>query len=76
GDPFDRMDDAVQVRSVAFLRGMVGPVFEQIVLVTRGSVVDACPEAFDAILELRRDALTGPVTFHPVPAGLGVLEVG
>ena len=75
-DPFDRMDSAVQLRSVAYLRSMLGPVFEQIILVTRGEVVDAFSEAFDAILELRQDALSAPATFRTAPAGLGPLVLG
>jgi hypothetical protein len=76
GDPFDRMDDAVKIRTVESLRGLVGPLFEQILLVTRGEVVDFFPEAFDAIVELRRDGLAGPSLFRTVPAGLGPLGLG
>ncbi|HSM05173.1 MAG TPA: hypothetical protein VK858_11120 [Longimicrobiales bacterium] len=74
-EPFDRMDDAVKVRTVELLRALLGPVFEQILLVTRGEVVEFYPEAFDAILELRRDALAGPSVFRQVPAGLGPLRL-
>ncbi|HSG49938.1 MAG TPA: hypothetical protein VLA43_19095 [Longimicrobiales bacterium] len=74
-EPFDRMDDAVKIRTVDLLRGIVGPVFEQILLVTRGEVVDFYPEAFDTIVELRRDALAGPSVFRTVPAGLGPLSL-
>lgn len=75
-EPFDRMDDAVKIRTVELLRGIVGPVFEQILLVTRGEVVDFYPEAFDTIVELRRDDIAGPSVFRTIPAGLGPLEVG
>ncbi len=75
-EPFDRMDDAVKIRTVELLRGIVGPVFEQIFLVTRGEVVDFFPEAFDAIVELRRDDLAGPSLFRTIPAGLGPLGLG
>ncbi len=74
-DAFDRMEEAVQVRTVELLQRMVGRSFEQIVLVTRGEIVDLCPEACDAILELRRDAVAGPTAFRRVPAGLGVLRL-
>lgn len=74
-EPFDRMDDAVKIRTVDLLRSILGPVFEQILLVTRGEVVEFYPEAFDAILELRRDALAGPSVFRQVPAGLGALRL-
>ena len=69
------MDDAVKIRTVELLRGVVGPVFEQILLVTRGEVVDFYPEAFDSIVELRRDHLAGPSVFRAIPAGLGPLEL-
>lgn len=75
-EPFDRMDDAVKIRTVKILRGIVGPIFEQILVVTRGEVVDFYPEAFDAIVELRRDALAGPSVFRSVPAGLGPFSLG
>ena len=75
-EPFDRMDDAVKIRTVKILRGIVGAVFEQILVVTRGEVVDFYPEAFDAIVELRRDALAGPSVFRSVPAGLGPFSLG
>lgn len=76
GEAFDRLDDAVKIRTVELLRSMVGPVFEQILLVTRGEVVDFYPESFDAIMELRRDAISGPSVFRAVPAGLGPLRLG
>ncbi|MEJ2538907.1 MAG: hypothetical protein P8188_02785 [Gemmatimonadota bacterium] len=74
-EPFDRMDDAVKIRTVDLLREILGPVFEQVLLVTRGEVVDFYPEAFDAIVELRRDAHSGPATFRRMPAGLGPLRL-
>lgn len=72
---FDRMDDAVKIRTVDLLRSILGPVFEQVLLVTRGEVVEFYPEAFDAIVELRRDALAGPSVFRRVPAGPGALRL-
>lgn len=75
GEPFDRMDEAVRIRTVELLRAMIGRDFEQVLLVTRGEVVEGFPEAFDGILELRRDALAGPSVFRSVPAGLGMLRL-
>ncbi len=74
-DPFDRMEEAVSVRTVELLRSMIGPIFEQVILITRGEIVDVCPEACDAILELRRDAVAGPSFFRRVPAGLGTIRL-
>jgi len=75
GEPFDRMDEAVRIRTVELLRAAIGRDFEQVLLVTRGEVVEGFPEAFDGILELRRDALAGPSVFRSVPAGLGTLRL-
>lgn len=74
-EPFDRMEEAVSVRTVELLRSMIGPVFDQVILVTRGEIVDVCPEACDAILEVRRDAVAGPSFFRRVPAGLGIIRL-
>lgn len=76
-EPFDRLDEAVKVRTVALLKEMVEPgsVFEQILVVTGSQVVDLYPEAFDLIVEVRREALSGPASFQMVPAGLGNLSL-
>ena len=74
-EPFDRMDDAVKIRTVGLLRGVLGPVFEQVLLMTRGEIVDFSPEAFDAIVEIRRDTRSGPARLRRVPAGLGPLRL-
>lgn len=74
-EPFDRMDDAVKIRTVGLLRGILGPVFEQVLLMTRGEIVDFSPEAFDAIVEIRRDTRSGPARLRRIPAGLGPLRL-
>jgi len=74
-EPFDRMDDAVKIRTVGLLRGILGPVFEQVLLMTRGEIVDFSPEAFDAIVEIRRDTRSGPARLRRVPAGLGPVRL-
>ena len=74
-DAFDRMEEAVKVRTVELLRRMIGPMLEQVVIVTRGEIVDLCPESCDSILELRRDAVAGPSFFRRVPAGLGTVRI-
>jgi hypothetical protein len=75
GESFDRLDEAVQIRTVDELRGIVGPVFEQVLLVTRGEVVDFYAESFNGIVELRRDSLAEPSVLRTVPAGLGLLRL-
>jgi hypothetical protein len=69
------MDDAVKIRTVGLLRGILGPVFEQVLLMTRGEIVDFSPEAFDAIVEIRRDTRSGPARLRRIPAGLGPLRL-
>lgn len=75
GEPFDRLDEPIRIRTVEWLRRALGTDFEQALIVTRGEIVESYPEAFDAILELRRDALAGPSAFRSVPAGLGTLRL-
>lgn len=74
-EPFDRMDDAVKIRTVGLLRSILGPVFEQVLLLTRGEIVDFSPEAFDAIVEIRQDTRSGPTRLRRIPAGLGPLRL-
>jgi hypothetical protein len=75
GEPFDRLDEPIRIRTVEWLRRALGTDFEQALIVTRGEIVESYPEAFDGILELRRDALAGPSAFRSVPAGLGTLRL-
>jgi hypothetical protein len=75
GEPFDRLDEPIRIRTVEWLRRAIGSDFEQVLLVTRGDIVDSCPEVFDAILELRREGLSGPSMFRSVPAGSGALRL-
>ncbi len=71
GDGFDRLDEAARVRAVDLLRQRARRGFAQIVVVTRGEVVDLFPEGFDAVVELRGDG-SGAAS---VPAGTGVLRL-
>jgi len=75
GEPFDRLDEPIRIRTVEWLRRAIGPGFEQVLLVTRGDIVESCPEVFDGILELRREGLSGPSVFRSVPAGMGTLRL-
>jgi len=75
GEPFDRLDEPIRIRTVEWLRRAIGPDFEQVLIVTRGEIVESCPEIFDGIVELRREALAGPSVFRSVPAGMGTLRL-
>lgn len=68
-EPFDRLDEEAQIRLLVLARELLADV-PRIVLFTRGDVVDARPELFDYVLEVReerggsgpllRQALAGP----------------
>lgn len=74
GDPFDRLDEAVKVRAADLLSERVGSELVQVILVTRGEVVDLVPEAFDGVLEFRSEG--GGGVLRPVSAGTGVIRIG
>ncbi len=73
GDPFDRLDEAVKIRAADLLSERAGHDFGQVILVTRGEVVDRVPEAFDGVLELRMEG--GGVVLRPIAAGTGVIRL-
>lgn len=73
GDPFDRLDEAVKVRAAGLLSERAGHGLVQVLLVTRGEVVDLVPEAFDGVLELRIEGAGG--VLRPVAAGTGVIRL-
>ncbi len=69
-EPFDRLDEETRSRALLLLRGLIREI-PRIVLITRGMAVDARPELFDYLLEVREDGTpTGPI-LKPVPAGPG-----
>lgn len=73
GDPFDRLDDAVQVRAAGLFAERLREGLVQVLLVTRGEVVDRVPELFDGVLELRMEA--GGAAFRPLRAGSGRIRL-
>ena len=73
GDPFDRLEEAVKVRAADLLSERSRRNLVQVLLVTRGEVVDLVPEAFDGVLEFRPDGTGGGL--RPVPAGSGVIRL-
>jgi DNA repair exonuclease SbcCD nuclease subunit len=69
-EPFDRLDEETRTRTLLLLRVLLREI-PRIVLVTRGAAVDARPELFDYLLEVRDDSMpTGPMV-RPVPSGPG-----
>jgi hypothetical protein len=69
-EPFDRLDAESALRTLVLLRGLLRDL-PRIVLVTRGDAVDARPELFDSVLEVRDDAGSGSAALRPVPSGAG-----
>ncbi|NJD21001.1 MAG: hypothetical protein FIA95_17165, partial [Gemmatimonadetes bacterium] len=74
-EPFDRLDAESAVRTLLLLRRLLREI-PRIVLVTRGDVVDAQPELFDSVLEIRDNAQAGSAALRPAPAGAGRMILG
>lgn len=74
GHAFDRLDTEMKVRAAALFAERVRAGVGQIIVVTRGDVVDLVPEAFDGVFELEHDA-AGTAVLRSSPAGLGVLPL-
>ena len=74
GHPVDRLGEESQHRFAEALRGLL-PTIPQILLFTRGHLVDLAPEAFDAILELRTEGAAGPTAIRSLPSGMGVFRI-
>jgi hypothetical protein len=72
--PFDRLDEEARIRTVVLMRSLLREI-PRFVLFTKGEVVDARPELFDYVLEVREEsAATGP-TLRPTEAGPGRIAV-
>ncbi len=69
-EPFDRLDEEVRVRVLRLMRKLLSAI-PRIVLVCRGDAVDATPELFDAVLEIRDDPGSGPAALKAVLSGAG-----
>jgi DNA repair exonuclease SbcCD nuclease subunit len=69
-EPFDRLDAESSMRTLVLLRKLLREV-PRIILLTRGEAVDARPELFDAVLEVRDNAGSGSAALRPAPAGAG-----
>ncbi len=85
-EPFDRLEGEAQIRTLVLVRELDQEI-PRVILVTRGDVVDARPELFDYVLEIReegtvvgpplRPALGGPgrvtlkVSTRPAPSRVG-----
>lgn len=68
--PFDRLDEEARIRTLVLTKGLLREI-PRIVLFSRGDAVEARPELFDYVLEVREEgSVTGPV-LRPAAAGPG-----
>jgi len=68
--PFDRLDEEARIRTLVLTKEMLSEI-PRVVLFSRGDAVDARPELFDYVLEVREEgSLAGPV-LRPASAGPG-----
>ena len=74
GDPFDRMGGEDQLRALSLLRGILSRI-PQVLLLTRGSVVERAPEFFDGLFEFREEPERGLPPLRALPAGVGMLRI-
>ncbi len=73
-EPFDRLDEEARVRTLTLIRECLRDV-PSVVLFSRGGTVDARPEVFDGVLELREEAAGGAHTLRAAPAAFARLAV-
>jgi DNA repair exonuclease SbcCD nuclease subunit len=69
-EPFDRLDEETQTRTLLLVRELLGEI-PRVILFTRGDVVDARPELFDYVLEVREEVVGGGPPLRPALAGPG-----
>jgi len=73
-EPFDRLDEEARIRTVVLLRSLLREI-PRFVLFTRGAVVDARPELFDCVLEVREEGAAGGAALRATEAGPGRIAV-
>ncbi len=74
GDPFDRMGAEDQLRALSLLRRILSRI-PQVLLLTRGSVVERAPEFFDGLFDFREHPEKGRTYLKTIPAGVGLLRI-
>jgi hypothetical protein len=72
--PFDRMDEEARIRTVVLMRSLLREI-PRFVLFTKGAVVDARPELFDYVLEIREEGASAGPALRPTEAGPGRVTV-
>jgi len=74
GDPFDRMGGEDQLRALSLLRRILSRI-PQVLLLTRGPVVERAPEFFDGLFDFREHPDKGRTFLKTLPAGVGLLRI-
>ena len=74
GEPLDFLDGETGLRAVELLRD-VARRLGQVLLLTRGELVDAVPEAFDGVLELAREEGRESWSLRRLPSGVGRIHL-
>lgn len=74
-EPFDRLDEETQTRALLLVRELLEEI-PRVILFTRGEVVDARPELFDYVLEVREEETSGGARLRPTLAGPGRVTFG
>jgi hypothetical protein len=69
-DPFDRLDVEARIRTLVLTKELLSDV-PRVILFSGGEAVDARPELFDAILEVRDEASGVGPALRPAAAGPG-----
>jgi hypothetical protein len=71
-EPFDRLDEESGVRTLVLIRSLLDEI-PRVILFSRGDAVDARPEVFESILEVRDEVRGAGPALRPAPAGSGRL---
>ena len=71
-EPFDRLDEESGVRTLVLIRSLLDEI-PRVILFSRGDSVDARPEVFESILEVRDEVRGAGPALRPAPAGSGRL---
>ena len=69
-DPFDRLDIEARIRTLVLTKKLLSDI-PRVILFSGGEAVDARPELFDAILEVRDEASGVGPALRPAAAGPG-----
>jgi exonuclease SbcD len=69
-EPFDRLDEEASIRTLTLTKELLQEI-PRVILFSRGDAVEARPELFDYVLEVRDEGSTSAPVLRPAPAGPG-----